>query len=179
MQVKRKLVLIPALGAVAAGVAGATAFGAAGSAPKVDHLAVVSSIKVKPGFFIQDNLRYTPFKSAVRSGGKVVITPKKGAFSEGPHTFSLVKRSQLPKTEKQLNNCKVCNKIGQEHGYDPNSNQPPSKPFVDGGDGFNKPGDSVVFTGKPKPIKITAKKGTTLYYMCALHGWMQGSIKVK
>ena len=27
--------------------------------------------------------------------------------------------------------------------------------------------------------KVSAKKGTTLYYLCAIHPWMQGKIKVK
>ena len=28
-------------------------------------------------------------------------------------------------------------------------------------------------------FNVTAKKGTTLYYLCAIHPWMQGKIKVK
>ena len=28
-------------------------------------------------------------------------------------------------------------------------------------------------------IKVTAKPGTTLYFLCAVHPWMQGKIVVK
>ena len=41
-------------------------------------------------------------------------------------------------------------------------------------------GDSILLMDrKPQTIKITAKKGTTLHFICALHPWMQGTIKVK
>ena len=180
---RRKLVVVPvAVVAVAAAAVG-SAVAATSSAPKVDHIKVVSSLKVKPGFYIQDGLRFTPYKSSVKSGGTITVVGAKGAFNEGPHSFSLVRKSDLPKTARQINNCKVCGKLAQEHGIDPNDpNSQPTNPFVDGGDGFNKPGDSALFDGqnvKSLKLKVTAKKGTTLYYMCGFHPWMQGSVTVK
>jgi hypothetical protein len=149
----------------------------------VDKIKVVQKLKVKPGFYIQDGLRYTPYKSSVRSGGTISVTGGKGAFSEGPHSFSLVKKSQLPRTAAQVNNCKVCGQLAQEHGIDPNDeNSQPKTVLVDGGDGFNKPGDSAIFDGqniKSLKLHVTAKKGTTLYYVCGFHPWMQGSVKVR
>jgi plastocyanin len=162
-----------------AGVAVGSAVAASGGAPKVDKLKIVGGTKVKPGFYVQDMLRYTPYKSTVKAGGTISITAAKSGLTEGPHTFSLVKKSELPTTAKAINNCKVCLQIAQEQGADPNSQAPPTHPLVDGGDGFNKPHDSVFFDGTPLKLKVTAKKGTTLYYMCAIHAWMQGSIVVK
>lgn len=181
MQLNRKLVAAPALGAAAAAVAVASAFGASSAAPKVDHIGIKAGAQIKPGFWIKDNLRYTPYVSTVKSGGTVVIKAGRGAFGEGPHTFSIVRKSDLPRTAAQANACKACGKIAEEHGVDPSadSSQPPAHPFVDGGDGFNKRYDSVVFEKNPAPIKITAKKGKTLYFMCAVHPWMQGKIIVK
>jgi plastocyanin len=178
---RRKLLVLPLTVVAVAAVAGGSAIAASGGAPKVDKIKVVSSLKVKPGFYIQDGLRFTPYKSSVKSGGTISVTGGKGAFSEGPHSFSLVKKSQLPKTAAQINSCKACGQIAQEHGIDPNSENPtPTNVLVDGGDGFNKPGDSVFFQGKgPDPLKVTAKKGTTLYYLCAVHPWMQGKVIVK
>ncbi len=176
----RKLVVVPLTALAVAGVAVGTAVAASGhGAPKVDKIKVVQSMKVKPGFYIQDGLRFTPYRSSVKSGGTISLSATKSGMSEGPHSFSLVKKSQLPKTAKQINKCKVCGQIAQEHGADPNSEAPPTKPFIDGGDGFNKPGDSTFFDGKPQKLKVTAKKGTTLYFLCVIHPWMQGSIKVK
>jgi hypothetical protein len=180
---RRKLLVLPvAVTAVAAAAAG-TAVAAGGGAPKTDKIKVVSVVKVKPGFYIQDGLRFTPYKSSVKSGGTISVTGNKRAFGEGPHSFSLVKKSQLPKTADQINNCKVCGKLAQEHGIDPNDpNSQPTSVTVDGGDGFNKPGDSAIFDGqniKSLSLKVTAKKGTKLYYMCGFHPWMQGQITVK
>jgi hypothetical protein len=176
---RRKLFVVPVTALAVAGVAVGSAVAAGGGAPKVDKIKAVGSIKAKPGFYIQDMLRYTPYTSSVKSGGTISLTAGKGGLGEGPHSFSLVKKSQLPKTAKQINKCKVCQQIAQEHGADPNSEAPPQKPFIDGGDGFNKPGDSTFFDGKAQKLKVTAKKGTTLYFMCAIHPWMQGSIKVR
>lgn len=166
--------------AVAAAVVG-TAVAAGTTVPKVDHIKAVGGAKVKPGFYIQDMLRWTPYKSTVKSGGTIALSASKSGLGEGPHTFSLVKKSELPTTAKAIQNCKVCGKIAQEHGVDPNSNTqgPPPIPLVDGGDGFNKPHDSTYFDGHAQKLKVTAKKGTTLYFMCAIHPWMQGSIVVK
>jgi hypothetical protein len=173
-----KLLVGPAVVLTAVGIAVASAFGAT-SPPKVDHIGITSGTKAKPGFYIQDNLRFTPYVSTVRSGGTVVIKGDKGAYNEGPHTFALVKKSQLPITAKAINNCAICGKIAQDLGADPNSQAPPAKTFDDGGDGFNKPGDVVFFEKNPAALKISAKKGTTLYYICAIHPWMQGSVKVR
>jgi hypothetical protein len=49
-----------------------------------------------------------------------------------------------------------------------------------GAAGFDQPGDSILLMDrKPQKIKITAKKGSTLYFICGLHPWMQGTIKVR
>ena len=41
-------------------------------------------------------------------------------------------------------------------------------------------GDSIYLPAKGKvTFKVTAKKGTTLSFVCAVHPWMLGQIKVK
>jgi hypothetical protein len=176
---RRKLFAVPVAVVAVAGVAVGSAVAAGGGAPKVDKIKIVGGAKVKPGYYIQDKLRFTPYKSSVKSGGTISLTAAKSGMAEGPHTFSLVKKSELPKTAKAINNCKVCGQIAQEHGANPESEAPPTTPLVDGGDGFNKPHDSVFFDGHALKLKVTAKKGTKLYYMCAIHPWMQGSVVVK
>ena len=48
-----------------------------------------------------------------------------------------------------------------------------------GDDGFNEPGDSLLFfPGKSISADLTAAPGTTLKYLCAVHPWMQGQITV-
>jgi hypothetical protein len=53
--------------------------------------------------------------------------------------------------------------------------------------GFDSPGDSVaIIEAKGAPaghksvtVPVSAAPGTTLYFMCGLHPWMQGKIVVK
>jgi hypothetical protein len=107
----------------------------------------------------------------------------------GPHTFSLVTKGSLPKTTKQRKTCftpgKIC--MGIAHWYGLKGEENPKEPLLDvGGEGWNtmgtptKKGDSYFFGKKGASVEmpVTAKAGTTLYFMCAVHAFMQGSIKV-
>ena len=48
---------------------------------------------------------------------------------------------------------------------------------------MDQPGDSgVIGPGKKGEfidLKVTAKKGTELYFMCLIHPWMQAKVKVE
>ena len=46
----------------------------------------------------------------MRSGGTLRIV--NNAPDEGPHTFTVVKKSDLPKTPRAIFNCAICNKLG-------------------------------------------------------------------
>jgi hypothetical protein len=107
----------------------------------------------------------------------------------GPHTFSLVTKGSLPKTKKQRKECftpgKICMGIAGWYGL--KGEEPPKNPIVEAGrEGWDtmgtvtKKGDSYFFGKKGASIEqvVSAKAGTTLYYMCAVHAFMQGSIKV-
>lgn len=107
----------------------------------------------------------------------------------GPHTFSLVTKGSLPKTAKQRRTCftpgKIC--MGIAHWYGLKGEENPKEPLVEAGkEGWDtmgtvtKKGDSYFFGKKGESIEqvVSAKAGTTLYFMCAVHPWMQGSIKV-
>lgn len=108
----------------------------------------------------------------------------------GPHTFSLVTKGLLPKTPKARQLCftpkHICQAIARWHGV--KGNGPVKENPVDvGAEGWDtagsltKKGDSW-FTGE-KPgtsivEKVTAEASTTLYFLCAVHPWMHGSIDV-
>jgi hypothetical protein len=107
----------------------------------------------------------------------------------GPHTFSLVTKGSLPKTPAARKSCftpgKICMGIAKWYGL--KGEEDPKQPLVDSGkEGWDtmgtatKKGDSYFFAKKGEAIEmiVDAKAGTTLYYMCAVHAFMQGSIKV-
>jgi hypothetical protein len=184
MMRRKLLVGITAVGLVAGGSAVAVA--ATGRAPKHKTINAVTSTKVKINRYIQDGTRWQNDVYTVRSGGTITIVNR--AASDGPHTFSVVQRRDLPRTAKQINHCKICQTIVQEHGANPQSQAPPKFLFVENGTGsttppnVDRPGDSAFIAPSQNAkvtLKVTAKPGTTLYFICALHPWMQAKLIVR
>jgi len=178
--------IVAALAALAV-TAGATGVAFAAAAPSKVTVKESQTVKFVPNRYIQDGLRWDKDVYTVKSGGTVKVVAN--IVSEGPHTFSIVARKDLPKTAKQVQNCAICAKLAKAHGADPQSNAPPKFQFLENGVGQNtppnvdRPGDSGV-TGPGKKgesisLKVTAKKGTTLYFMCLIHPWMQGKLVVR
>jgi hypothetical protein len=171
--------------ALAVGGTGA-AVAAGGAAPKTTTIKAVSQVKVKVNRYIQDGLRWNRDVYTVRSGGTLRIV--NNAPDSGPHTFTVVKPKDLPKTTKQIMNCKICGKLGRAHGADPTSDAPPKFAFLENGVGsetppnVDRPGDSALLEmnkGGVTKLKVTAKKGTTLSFICLIHPWMQAKVLVK
>lgn len=173
----KKTLAVLGTGAVAA----AAAFAVPAGAQSANTITVKGGSKMKPGSHIIDTQRFRPFNKSVKSGSTVTIANK--SKSREPHTLSLVKASVLPKNMGQMEaffGGKTMRDFMQAHEVDPeNEEAPPGKMRVDvGEEGFDQPGDSVFFAGPaPTKIKVTAKKGTTLSYICLIHPWMQGKIK--
>ena len=167
------------------------AVGVSGVAVAANTAAVSKSITIKqkqsfkmvPNRYIQDGLRWDKDVYKVKSGGTVTVVNNKA--DEGPHTLSVVKKKDLPKTP----DCKICNKLGEAHGADPNSDAPPKFQFLENGvgqdtpPGLDRPGDSGLTgpgqKGEKISFKVTAKKGSELYFLCILHPWMQAKVQVQ
>src|SRR2546430_1777864 len=86
--------------------------------------------------------------------------------------------------ERRRRSCKPC-RIASAHLKNPKNENSPIKTWVlnKGADGFDVEGGSVAPAPKgvhsKTTVVISAPAGTTLYYMCAVHPWMQGKIVVK
>jgi plastocyanin len=185
MHLGRKIPLAGAGLLAAAGIAlGVGSAAAAGGAPKAAKLFIKGAVTYKVNQYSQDSVRFAPATTTIASGGTLTIVNRDPA-EMGPHTFSIVKRSQLPHTNKQINACEagqgICGQVAAAHGV--SMTGPPTKLVVDVGQpGIDQPGDSDARLApgfKSVTEKITAKAGTTLYYFCAVHPWMQGRIQVK
>ena len=140
---------------------------------------------VKVNRFIKDTVRWNKDVYTVKSGALIRIV--NDAAGEGPHTFTVVKRP--PRTAAAIQNCKICLVLAKAHGASPGSGVPPKFQYLDGGVGTNSPPnvdglyDSGV-TGPGKPgesitLRVTAKPGTVLQFMCLVHPWMQAKLIVK
>lgn len=129
--------------------------------------------------------------STVHEGEELRVVNDTKPKQVGPHTFSLVEKGLLPKTAKARKSCftpaHICLSIAEWHKFDPKTEKVGKQEVEVGPLGWStpgslkKPGDSWFSGEKPGgevDRKVTAKAGTTLYFMCAVHPWMQGSIKV-
>lgn len=130
----------------------------------------------------------------VYEGQELEILNSTNPRQVGPHTFSLVERGTLPKTKAAEKACftpgHICMSIAKWHGFNPKTEKITVNPVKAGplgwstaGNNKGKKGDSW-FTGEARKgthtiEKVTAKAGTRLYFICAVHPWMQGSIKVE
>lgn len=172
--------MLVALAAVGASTATA-------AAPARVTVKSITSFRFKPNRYIQDGLRWAKDSYVVKSGGTVHVV--NGDGSEGPHTFTVVAKKDVPKTARTLFNCRACNTLARAHGADPNSEAPPKFNFLENGVGqdtapdLDRAGDSGV-TGRGRKgesidFHVTARAGTKLYFMCLIHPWMQSKLIVQ
>jgi hypothetical protein len=177
-----RLALVCALGSLAVAVAIPTLAPAASESPTANTVL----ISAKGG------LHFEAPKTIV-DGEELTILNTTDPRKVGPHTFSLVTKSSLPKTRSARKLCftphHICKAIAAWHGV--KGNGPPKvNPAEAGPEGWStmgsltKKGDSW-FTGeKPKATftqKVdadTSSGPTRIYFMCAVHSWMHGSINV-
>jgi plastocyanin len=111
---------------------------------------------------IQSTFRFSPERNVVQSGHTVTLTDT----NSEPHTLTIVRKNQRPSTTAEVFRCKVCRK------YPPDNNV--------GRKGINRVGDSrFVKPGQTIRFHVTARPGTTLYFMCVIHPWMQGKFVVR
>jgi hypothetical protein len=155
----------------------------AGEAPRNTTIKTVGKVQFKVNRFTKDSVRFNRDSLAIRSGGNLTIADT----SRQPHTLSLVRRSQLPRNLRQMENCfgpGPCDDIAVDHGaVDPETGEErdPTVLLVNkGAAGFNQPGDSVVIAPRKRArVRITAARNKRLYYLCAIHPWMQGRLDVE
>jgi plastocyanin len=152
---------------------------------------VTDKMKFVINRYVQDEMRFDPGTVSLKSGCMMTFEFATPGQSDA-HSLSIVKASDLPKTAAQMENCKICGQIGARHVAHPGQPPGPKNPIVHwivnvGKPGLDGPGDSVgILEAKGAPpghksvtVPVSAAPGTTLYFMCGLHPWMQGKIVVK
>lgn len=175
----------------AAAIGAALAAVVAGTALASDHTAGLTIKATDKGASyvinksVTDKMYFTPGAATVKSGGMLTFRYD-GNPGQEPHTITIVSSKDLPKTAAQINNCNVCNRTAAGHLKNPKAPPGPTNDIahwtVDKGKpGLDGPGDSIAIEGakhKSISIKVTAPAGTILHFICAVHPWMQGTIKV-
>jgi plastocyanin len=140
----------------------------------------------KPNQLIAVVLRFTPEATTVNAGQRIRFVDDDQDTDE-PHTATIVDRADLPTSFAEGDACFAetgpCGQAGAAHDPD-GDQQPPFNLVVNKGrPGLDTAGDSLLFGGgldnQSISARVTAAPGTTLYYLCALHPWMQGKITVR
>jgi plastocyanin len=183
---KRRLV-VAAAATAAVGLAAAGVASTAGAAIPKNEIRVVGGEKFKAGKYLKIDLRFKPTNVTVKKGATVHVDNR---TKNEPHTISFVEKQFLPTSF----NVAVEEQLLTAHQVDVNNpDAPPGVLVVDNGQpvapgdlleadtGFTPDvaGDSAFFgPGEDIDFKVTADKGSRLYYFCAIHPWMQGKIKV-
>lgn len=167
----------------------ALAVGAYGPPDTSADPVATATVYMKDG---KGGLRFVAPKTAV-AGEDLRIVNQTNPHQVGPHTFSLVTKSSLPKTPKARQLCftkdHICKAIAGWHGV--KGNGPVSKNPAEAGEpGWDTSGSVSIkgdswFTGEKPGTSIVqqltadASAGPTrIYFLCAIHSWMQGSINV-
>ena len=123
--------------------------------------------------------RWDPGTILVSSGN--LVTFAHGNTGGEPHTVTLARKAQLPTSFDSP--CKPCD-VASGHLKNPRNENSGVAHWVlnKGAVGFDRVGDSLALAPKGPhsraTIVVSAPVGTTLYYVCAIHPWMQGKIVV-
>lgn len=145
----------------------------------------IGGLEMVPNEYIADTTRFSPGTISVPSGGTIRFLDE-DEDRESPHTVTIVRRSELPQNIRELfaifegDQCPSCNRAGEAHFPDGEEGRPQQVVNV-GRAGLNRPGDSRLFSLQGNgswAAAVTAPPGTTLSYICVIHPWMQGEIRV-
>lgn len=169
--------------AVAAIVAAAASYAVASTGSSGSAATFVVKTPGKELFLVNkeaaDTVHFSPGTIRVPSGSSVTFW--KTDKGDEPHTATISTKAGLPKSFTSP--CPAC-RIASGHLKNPKAENSPIKTYVldKGQPGFDTVGDSVALAAKGPHAKytvtISAPAGTTLYYVCAVHPWMQGKIVV-
>ncbi len=167
----------------------ALASGAGSEGPQAASPSGTRTIYIVGG---KDNFRFVGPQTVI-AGEQLRIVNLTNPRQVGPHTFSLVTPESIPKTARARRFCfaegHICNAIAGWHGAV--GSGAPSQPLVEAGaEGWDtsgsvtQKGDSW-FSGEKRGASFvqevtasTAAGPTTLFFICAIHPWMHGSITV-
>lgn len=171
----RAALLVTGLAATAAGL-GAAPAGAADVAARVSTFERFGYTPGPDGGLVL-NWGYDPARVSVPHGSTVRFAVPAGASE--PHTVTVVRAADVPQTIDEIFNCGPCTTALQRHDPDGNA-EPPFNALVNrGATGLDRQGDSrLIFPGASAFARVSAARGSTLHYVCAIHPWMQAEIEV-
>jgi hypothetical protein len=182
------------LAGVAAALGAFAVVGLGGSASATSHSAKANPgvTKITAEFDRKNKDLFFDGPATVNAGDELKIVNNTNPRAVGPHTFSLVRKADLPTSKNQIKACGkklkgICGAIVRWHDVNVDTGEVGENPVDVGKNGWDqkgslkRKGDSFVLDrGRGQKFKrpVTAPVGKTLYYICAVHPFMQGKIEV-
>lgn len=141
---------------------------------------------------ITGGVKHLRFKAPnrVRAGAQLRIVNRTNPIKVGPHTFSIVRKGQLPPNRRKQQRCfrkgNVCRAIAVAHKFDPQTGKVNKNPVDPGHNGWGRAfskrhiGDSWYTQGKNQKFsqRVSFRPGRKFRVLCAIHPFMQGKIRV-
>ena len=165
---------------VALALASAVAFAGTSSAQdKTIRTMGTEDVHINSKIF--SNLRFSPGNTTLNSGDQLTLSHADA--TDEPHTLTIVNASELPSDVEAVFGCgepgTLCDEVFTTVA--PQITDETQAQFINvaGGSGLDGRLDTLWLpTGTSISVPVIAPSGTTLSYFCAIHAWMQGSIKV-
>jgi plastocyanin len=139
-------------------------------------VASLGDFKTKINRNIRLTYRFAPSHIEVDRGDRVTFV--NAARLQEPHTITIARKSELPTNIEEIFDCGAPESAcAPARGH--NSDNLKLEDDNDGERGLDGVGDSLFQRGNRSiSRRVTASSGTRLHYVCAIHPWMQGHIKV-
>jgi plastocyanin len=129
---------------------------------------------------IFSDLRFSPGNTNVKSGD--VLTLVHADDTEEPHTLTIINQGEAPTDTEGVFSCgepgTLCDEVFSTVGPQIVDQSAPQFINVSGGSGLDGRLDTIYLPSGSISVPVTAPSGTTLSFFCAIHAWMQGTIKV-
>ena len=119
--------------------------------------------------------RFEPEVITVPSGS--TVTWRHDDSGSDPHSITIITNKRELPHDFEGENCKACQAAQKGHF----SGKRPVPVLNAGAPGLDREGDSLLMRpkrGATVSTVISAPSGSTLYYVCIIHPWMQAMIKV-
>ena len=166
----------------------AAAFGVSSLASATGATHSAKSVTVKRVFIRGNKHPHFVAPKSIHAHDKLKIINQTDPSKIGPHTFSMVQQRFIPKSNKQQHDCfkkgHICRKIAHWHQKAGGNLVKAGRQGWDVEGSLQHRGDSWFTGNKPgtsysQPVTADTSAGPTrLYFLCAIHPEMQGSINV-
>lgn len=131
-------------------------------------------LKMVPNALLMSTQRFSPGIVFIDSGATLTLTHDDRTAD--PHSLTIVNEDELPETVDEAFNCEACNET-----FEILPDQP-GPFFVNApgtGEGIDGRLDTLwVEEGQSVSAEVTAASGSELFFLCAIHPWMMGEIRV-